>query len=49
MLIDAEGYIRIADFGLSREKVKNANDAKSVCGTPEYLAPVHLYIYFNKK
>jgi serum/glucocorticoid-regulated kinase 2 len=43
VLIDVEGYIRIADFGLSKDKVLNAKDAKSVCGTPEYLAPEILF------
>jgi serum/glucocorticoid-regulated kinase 2 len=39
VLIDRKGYIRITDFGLSRIDSNNANDAKSICGTPEYLAP----------
>ena len=38
VLIDAQGYIKITDFGLSRMNVK-LNEAKSICGTPEYLAP----------
>ena len=39
VLIDEKGYIRITDFGLSRTNVKDSNGAKSICGTPEYLAP----------
>ena len=42
MLIDAQGYIRLTDFGLSRVEMKE-NTALSVCGTPEYLAPEILY------
>lgn len=38
VLIDVNGYIKITDFGLSRMNVK-LNEAKSICGTPEYLAP----------
>lgn len=38
-MIDFEGYIRITDFGLSKEKVEGNSSAYSVCGTPEYLAP----------
>lgn len=38
VLIDEDGYIKIADFGLSRMNLK-LNEAKSLCGTPEYLAP----------
>jgi len=39
VLIDRQGYIRITDFGLSKNNVKGDRDAHSVCGTPEYLAP----------
>lgn len=39
VLIDRQGYIRITDFGLSKVGVQGKNDAYSVCGTPEYLAP----------
>ena len=37
-LQEKDGYIKIADFGLSKENV-TANEAKSICGTAEYLAP----------
>ncbi|CAD8073895.1 unnamed protein product [Paramecium sonneborni] len=39
VILDADGYIRITDFGLSKKNVKQDKDAYSVCGTPEYLAP----------
>lgn len=38
VLIDKDGYIKITDFGLSKQNVKE-REAHSVCGTPEYLAP----------
>jgi serum/glucocorticoid-regulated kinase 2 len=43
VLIDSKGYIRIADFGLSKAKILTNQDAFSVCGTPEYLAPEILH------
>lgn len=39
ILLDRRGYICITDFGLSKAMVKNPDDAKTFCGTPEYLAP----------
>ena len=38
VLICSDGYIKIADFGLSRMNIE-FNDATTICGTPEYLAP----------
>jgi serine/threonine protein kinase len=29
----------LTDFGLSKENIKGNSDAKTLCGTPEYLAP----------
>ena len=39
LLIDKSGAIKVADFGLSKENIRGHNDAKSICGTAEYLAP----------
>lgn len=38
VLLDKDGYIKFTDFGLSKLNVME-NDVKSICGTPEYLAP----------
>ena len=38
ILMDEDGYLKIADFGMA--KILNPNEkATSFCGTPEYLAP----------
>lgn len=39
ILIDNEGHIKLADFGLARDGVKKMSIAKSICGSPAYLAP----------
>jgi len=39
VLMDAEGHIKIADFGLSKQGVSYGTKAYTFCGTPEYLAP----------
>jgi CRP-like cAMP-binding protein len=38
LLLDAQGYVKIADFGLSKE-VPEGGRTFTVCGTPHYLAP----------
>jgi len=39
ILLDAEGHIKITDFGLSKAGVAMGSKAYTFCGTPEYLAP----------
>jgi serum/glucocorticoid-regulated kinase 2 len=38
ILIDEDGYLRLADFGMAKF-LKGDEKATSFCGTPEYLAP----------
>ena len=38
ILLGEDGYLFLADFGLSR-MIKKGEIAKSFCGTAEYLAP----------
>jgi protein-serine/threonine kinase len=39
VLVDRDGYIKITDFGLSKENINGSNVAQSLCGTAEYLSP----------
>jgi len=38
ILIDEDGYLKLADFGMSK-MLKEQERAFSLCGTPEYFAP----------
>lgn len=38
ILLDENGFAKIADFGLTKI-LKGGEDAKTFCGTPEYLSP----------
>ncbi|GAA47566.1 protein kinase N, partial [Clonorchis sinensis] len=39
LLLDSEGYLKMADFGLCKEGMGPTDRTSTFCGTPEFLAP----------
>ncbi|XP_075691221.1 serine/threonine-protein kinase N3 isoform X2 [Rhinoderma darwinii] len=39
LLMDANGFVKIADFGLCKEGMGYGDRTSTFCGTPEFLAP----------
>ncbi|XP_061528458.1 LOW QUALITY PROTEIN: serine/threonine-protein kinase N2-like [Phycodurus eques] len=39
LLMDADGFIKMTDFGLCKEGIGHGDRTSTFCGTPEFLAP----------